>query len=216
MLIDLHCHTTRSMDSFLTPEEAVQGARACGLDALCFTEHDKEWGDEEARRFGRDHEFIVLRGVEVSTEIGHVLAFGLRRFDLGMRNFADLADEASESNGALILAHPYRRFYGMRVPPEPSEDDLVLAMQRRGWPSLDAIEAWNAETRRAENLLAQAVAERLMLPTTGGSDAHRQSDVARCYTRIDGAVADERDLVAAIHERRVEGATSDAAAEAIG
>lgn len=205
MLIDLHCHTTRSMDSFLDPADAVQDARAAGLGALCFTEHDKEWGSEEIAQFRREHDFLVLRGVEVSTEIGHVLAFGLDRFDLELRSFARLAHEASSSGGALVLAHPYRRFYGMTVPVTPSEQDIALAVQRRGWDSLHAIEIWNAETRRIENLLAAAVAERLMLPTTGGSDSHRQGEVARCYTRVDGDVADESDLVDAIRERAVHG-----------
>jgi predicted metal-dependent phosphoesterase TrpH len=215
MLIDLHCHTTRSMDSFLDPADAVRAARAAGLGAVCFTEHDKEWDREEIADFRRAHDFLVLRGVEVSTEIGHVLAFGLSRFDLEMRSFAILAEECSEAGGALVLAHPYRRFYGMTVPTVPSEDDVALALHRRGWDDLQAIEIWNAETRRIENLLAAAVAERLMLATTGGSDAHRPDEVSRCYTVVDGDVASERDLVAAIREHRVRG-VSQAELQAVG
>lgn len=205
MIIDIHCHTSESLDSFLAPVDAIADARAIGLDAVCFTEHDRQWETFEIRSIAAEQRFTVVNGVEVSTELGHVLAFGLREFHLEYRKFERLANVAVEEGGALVLAHPFRRFYGMDLPKEPSETDIKLAMHRRGWDRIQAIEIWNAETRRMENVLAQAVAERLLLPTTGGSDAHHREEVGRCYTEVDGHVADEHDLVAAIREGRVRG-----------
>jgi len=205
VIIDIHCHTSESMDSFLAPVDAIADARAVGLDAICFTEHDRQWQLHEIRQIAAAERFPVINGVEVSTEIGHVLAFGLREFHLEYRKFERLADVAEAEGGALVLAHPFRRFYGMDVPKAPSETDIKLAMHRRGWDRIQAIEIWNAETRRMENILAQAVAAQLLLPTTGGSDAHRRDEVARCYTEIDGTVRDERELVEAIRSGRVRG-----------
>lgn len=208
MFIDMHCHTTRSMDGFLAPADAVREAQQIGLGAVCFTEHDRLWSEDEIARIRQEHAFAVLRGVEVFTEIGHVLAFGLDTFDVALRSFPRLADACADAGGALVLAHPYRRFYRMTTS-MPSEADVSRALRRKGWDSIDAIEIWNGETRYAENLLAAAVAERLLLPTTGGSDAHRVGELARTYTEVDGDIADEGDLVDAIRGRRIRGVASD-------
>ncbi len=207
LLIDLHCHTTVSMDGIVAPDIAARGAREAGLDALCFTEHDVQWIAEDARRVGRREGVLTLAGVEVTTEVGHVLAFGLDGFDVSMRSFEVLVDAAEESGAALVLAHPFRRFYGGRVPAAPLREDVELAIDRRGWDAVHAIETWNAETRHIENLLAAAVAERLMLPTTGGGDAHREAwQVGRRPTEIDGTVTSEKELAEAIRAGRVRAA----------
>lgn len=208
MLIDLHCHTNRSQDAFIEPGDAVREAREAGLGALCLTEHDIYWDQGEILELRREHDFPVLRGVEVFTELGHVLAFGLESFDLALRSFPRLADACADAGGALVLAHPYRRFYRMTTN-IPTDADVTLALRRKGWDSIHAIEIWNGETRYAENLLAAAAAERLMLPTTGGSDTHRTGEFARTYTDVDGDIADERDLVDAIRQGRIRGVASD-------
>ena len=183
----------------ITPEAAARGGREAGLDAVCFTDHDVKWSELDARAVGRREDILVLSGVEVTTEVGHILAFGLDRFDLGMRTFAVLVDEVERSGAALVFAHPFRRFYGGRVPVAPSPDDVELAARRRGWGSVHAAEVSNGETRPVENLLAAAVAERLMLPTTGGGDAHRDSShVGRRPSVISGLVDSERELAEAI------------------
>ena len=200
MLVELHCHTTLSMDGIVSPALAARGAREAGLDAVCFTDHDVWWSEFDARAVGQREDVLVLAGIEVTTEIGHVLAFGLDRFDLSMRTFEVLVDAAHSSGAALVLAHPFRRFYGGRLlPSAPSENDIELAARRRGWDSVHAVESSNGETRRVENLLAAAVAERLMLPTTGGGDAHRDlTQVGRRPTEIAGLVRSEKELAEAI------------------
>jgi hypothetical protein len=86
----------------------------------------------------------------------------------------------------------------------PSPDDVELAARRRGWDSVHAVEVWNGETRRIENLLAAAVAEHLMLPMTGGGDAHRDlSQVGRQPTAIAGLVHSEKELAEAIRSGNV-------------
>ncbi|MCL6646022.1 MAG: PHP domain-containing protein, partial [Dehalococcoidia bacterium] len=44
MLIDIHSHTwPRSHDSVLNPDDLIVRAKAAGLDAIVFTEHDTVW-----------------------------------------------------------------------------------------------------------------------------------------------------------------------------
>jgi len=48
MLIDLHTHTLPlSDDSELTPDELIEHAKSAGLDAICLTEHDAFWNDDD-------------------------------------------------------------------------------------------------------------------------------------------------------------------------
>lgn len=200
MLVDLHCHTTRSQDSRLSPALAVAAARAAGLDAVCLTEHDDLWAADETRELGTAAGFPVFTGVEVSTEIGHVLAFGLSEFDLGLRSFRALVTRARESGAALVLAHPYRRHFRFEVPTVLTGPDIDAALGRRGLADVAAVETGNGATRPVENRLAAEVAARQGLPTTAGSDAHAPERVGLWATDIDGDIRDSRDLANAIAE----------------
>ena len=78
VLIDLHSHTRPiSWDSFLTPDELVERGRDAGLDGIVFCEHDFCWDPEEVRALARRHSFLVLAGVEINTEDGHILVYGV-------------------------------------------------------------------------------------------------------------------------------------------
>jgi len=72
MLIDLHAHTwPRSHDSVLDPNDLIIQAKKAGLDAICFTEHDTLWDEKAVKEIGERHNFLVLAGVEISTDDGH-------------------------------------------------------------------------------------------------------------------------------------------------
>ena len=77
MLIDLHTHTSPlSWDSFLEPDELVERSKQSGLDAIVLSEHDASWDAEEVKALSKRHNFIVLAGMEINTEEGHILVYG--------------------------------------------------------------------------------------------------------------------------------------------
>jgi predicted metal-dependent phosphoesterase TrpH len=205
MLIDMHCHTVRSMDSRLQPDEAIVVAKERGLDAICFTDHDVLWQKADLRGLAAEHDFLVLGGVEVSTEVGHVLAYGLDEFAPAMRKFEALVEACRQVSGALVFAHPYRRFFRFDLPAVVEPDHVSEAMAKRGLANVDAIEALNGATRDVENRLAAAVAARCGLPTTAGSDAHSTAELGRWFTRFEDHITTESDVVAAIRRGRVRG-----------
>jgi len=85
MIIDLHTHTRpMSDDSYLEPAELIQRAKRNGLDAICLTEHDWFWNKDALSKLSREHDFLVLPGVEMNTEEGHMLVFGLEEYSFGM------------------------------------------------------------------------------------------------------------------------------------
>ncbi len=197
MLIDLHTHTQPlSHDSDLTPDQLVEAAKAAALDAVCLTEHDFMWDPEEVRQLARRHDLTVIPAIEVNTDDGHFLAFGLDRYVYGMHRTAELARLVDEAGGALVAAHPYRRQLPFELRDEGDwTDPLERAAANPAYRYVCAIETLNGRGSERENAFSQALCHRLGLPAVAASDAHQRSDVGRCATEFQRDVADVADLV---------------------
>src|SRR3712207_5836320 len=105
MLIDLHSHTwPRSHDSVLNPDDLVERAKRAGLDAIIFTEHDTLWDAPSVREIAERHSFLVLAGVEISTDDGHMLVFGIDKYVFGMHRAEHLAKYVETSGGVMVAA----------------------------------------------------------------------------------------------------------------
>ncbi|MCS7003323.1 MAG: PHP domain-containing protein, partial [Dehalococcoidia bacterium] len=112
MIIDLHVHTVRgSSDSALRLTELIDQCRAIGLPAVCVTEHDHLWHDPRFVDQARDAGLLVTHGIEVSTEYGHILAYGLPAYLSGIHRLATLRREADRHGAVLFAAHPFRRAF---------------------------------------------------------------------------------------------------------
>ena len=85
MLIDLHTHSyPNSDDSFMDVNELIDGSKSLGLDGICLTDHDTFWSGDEIRELSNKHNFLIFPGCEINTESGHVLVFGLKKYEFGM------------------------------------------------------------------------------------------------------------------------------------
>ncbi len=77
MVFDLHIHTNPgSGDSFILYNDLVPWARNAGLDGICVTEHGWE-KTGVAERLSQEYDFVILEGIEVSTDLGDILVYGL-------------------------------------------------------------------------------------------------------------------------------------------
>jgi hypothetical protein len=207
VLIDLHCHTSpRSSCSRATLQGLVANARARGVDALCITEHDLRWSEDELAAASADVGFPLLYGVEVSTDVGHVLAYGeLRRPLWRGYKLAELAAEAEETGAALVLAHPVRYLAGERAvragrtPPPP---EAVAALPQ--WSLVHAVEAMSTQTTPDEHALVAAALVVAPRPATAGSDAHDDEKAGAFATRLERSVRNGAELAAEIRAGRVE------------
>jgi predicted metal-dependent phosphoesterase TrpH len=184
VLIDLHCHTSaRSGCSSLSPEELVGLAKERGLNAVCFTEHDRSWSDLELAALGSRMDFCLFRGMEVTTELGHALVFGLDRFEPDMYFSARLRDRVVAAGGFMVLAHPAR-----------SGQPTIGLMECK--TLFDAVEGLNGSDGPAQNAAAASLGAGMALPPIAGSDCHSPREVASAATKLRRPVSTERELVA--------------------
>ncbi len=191
VLIDLHCHTLPlSQCSSLRPEELADLARERGLDAVCLTEHDATWNAAGLAALNHRTGFLFLPGIELTTDCGHVLAYGLRN---GSATFASAAAaaKAAEADGALLfLAHPAR-------------DGLFRITEDTG-ALFASVEIQNGSDTALQNLSAGGLANGFRLPGIGGSDAHTPAEVGRAATHFDANVTDIESLLTALRSGRYE------------
>lgn len=206
MLIDLHTHTRPiSWDSSLTADELIELAKSKGLDGVCLTEHDYFWDPEEAEALARKHNFVVIPGIEMNTEHGHILVFGLHKFEYGLHHVERLAEVVAEAGGVMIAAHPYRRY----MPWYYLEDDdldnaLKRASQNPAFRLCAALERIHGRGSPQQNDFSARLCDRLDVPGTGGSDSHLPAQVGRCATRFERPVRNLEELVAELQAGRFE------------
>lgn len=168
MKFDLHIHTRWSGDSALEFEAIKCQASSRGLSGVAITDHETFEG---AAGIVSGERFLVIKGMEICTEFGDIVALFISRA-IASRDFMGVRREISEQNGICVLPHPYRTH----------KETERLARE------VDVIEVFNAQCSDEENAKARVLAERLGKPMIAGSDAHTIGYVGCCYTEVDEPV----------------------------
>jgi predicted metal-dependent phosphoesterase TrpH len=204
MLIDLHVHTAVSSPcSQIDPRQLIEVASRIGLDAICVTEHEEMEGAEVARRLGEETGFTVLRGVEVYTDLGDMLVFGLYRPRYPVQTpFDELLCEVRQAGGAIIPCHPCRGSLGFHHTLGDERAEFLLA-------NVDAIETRNGGSSPESNDAAETYAEEYGIPGVGGSDAHFLMQLGRCLTVFEREIRDEVELIQEIRAGRCRAAYAE-------
>ncbi len=207
--IDLHLHTNRgSSDSNLALKDLVDRASAIGIGAVCITEHDNMWDLREMAELRDKSGVMFLRGMEVTTDMGHIGAFGLERYIGGIYKLAELRRIVDLEGGILIANHPFRykldaRFSFINPDSEPIDPSYPdRAAKLKIFEMVDAIEVLNGACSEDENVFALQVARHLGLAEVAGSDSHSAGSVGCVTTLLDAPVKDERALIDAIRAKR--------------
>jgi hypothetical protein len=205
MLIDLHTHTApKSDDSFLKPDELIAHAKRVGLDAICLTEHDWFWDEEEIAELCQRHNFLVLPGVELTTEEAHLLVFGLKKYVFGMHRASFVKRLVDEAGGATIVAHPYRRHFPIGAEPEDERyyPALTRACENPVFEVADAIEVLNGRGSKKENAFSHQISKELNLRGVASSDAHEISDIGSSATFFERRIGNLQELIAELKAGR--------------
>jgi|SRR5581483_11339396 predicted metal-dependent phosphoesterase TrpH len=197
MLIDLHTHTRPlSWDSYLTADELIERSRQAGLDGICLSEHDYFWEPDKVRELAKKHNFLVLPAIEINTEDGHMLCYGLEKYVYGMHRSLELAQYIKESDGVMVGAHPYRRQMPWVVREEKDyEEALERASRNAAYAHCVALERINGRGSVKENTFSARLCDYMAMPGTAGSDAHAVSDIGKCATEFQRRIESIEDLI---------------------
>ncbi len=137
--------------------EIVRQAKAVGLTGVAICDHNRTL----PRPLPEFSDFLLIPGVEVSTEYGHLLGLFVTK-PVPAGEFLPAVDAIHAQGGLAVLAHPFERST------DESRYDDIAAL-------LDGVEVWNARAERKNrraNAMADELAQRFRLLRFAGSDAH--------------------------------------------
>ncbi|WMJ76024.1 MULTISPECIES: PHP domain-containing protein [unclassified Sedimentibacter] len=173
MLVDLHVHEcTFSKDSKNSLEEIVESAKRKGLDGVCITDHDSMGLKETAEKYSKEVNFPIFVGVEVLTNQGDILAFGIDRIPDKKLDAQQFIDYVKELNGVCFSAHPFRNN-------NRGLEENLLSVN-----GLDGIEVLNGNTDLQANKKALEYCKILGLQAIGASDSHSEKTLGKYATKL--------------------------------
>ena len=136
--------------------------------------------------------------MEVSTDLGHILVYGLPRVCVRILYAATLRNVVDHVDGVMFAAHPYRRAFvntnGRWDAPQPTLT-VQKAADRAIVQLVDGLEVYNGATGDRENAMAVAVREYVGVRGIAGSDAHSEHRLGCCATEFERQVRTERELI---------------------
>ena len=187
--IDLHLHTNYSLDAKTTLEEAVRYAKKNQLDGIAVTDHDTVEG---ARRIAKEQDLLIIPGIEVSSQHGHILGLNITEPIQPKLGVAETAERIQLLGGLAVIAHPAVIIKGLGARIDTSS-------------RIDAIEVINAAAIPFYLSIysSRRLALRLRLPQTAGSDSHYPNEIGSAYTIVD-ADPNPDDVMEAIRKGRTE------------
>lgn len=170
--IDLHIHTCYSHDALTTPKEIIYFAKARGLDGVAITDHDTLKG--YFKLANEKHDFLVIPGVEVTTQQGHIIALNVTQLIPHGLSVQETIERIHNAGGIAIASHISGLKKGA-IKASFSNFDAIEVINSSAFP-LTFSKWWNAKVAKAYNL-----------PWTAGSDAHSALLLGSAYTVVNEA-----------------------------
>lgn len=190
MKLDMHIHSTHSPDGLVTPRDIMKFAKKNGLDGLCIADHNTLKGALEAKAMAKEFDLVVVRGMEVSSKDGHVLAYGIGSEFKRRRCALNTVRDIRKMGGLAAIAHPFRWWSG-----------VGKKLTIKSTP--DALETFNARSTEVHNKKASRLRERMKVRQVAGSDAHFLENVGRAYIISNNHLGSEEEVLEAIRKGKV-------------
>ncbi|MFB6108159.1 MAG: CehA/McbA family metallohydrolase [Haloplanus sp.] len=169
--LDPHVHSEASYDGHDSVELLLEHAAEIGLDGIVVTDHDVVHESLRAAELAPEYGLVGIPGVEVSTEVGHLLAIGVEEMPPRRAPLDETVAWVRDHGGVAVVPHPFQR--------------SRHGIPRRHLVDCDAIEVFNAwlftgfRNRRARRFAADHG-----YPGLAASDAHSVPFVGRAYTEL--------------------------------
>ena len=176
----MHIHLSgRSQCSILSIDQLFNGI-SHKIDGICITDH---WILKPIK-FLTFYELKTFFGVEITSDLGDILAYGIKTVPPKGLKTKETIDYIHKQGGVAVCAHPFSNRH-------IAFGDKVFDF------NFDAIEI-NGSIGKKYNNLAKRAATIMDLPTTGGSDAHSNSQLNTYCTKFFNPVFSADDIVKAI------------------
>jgi predicted metal-dependent phosphoesterase TrpH len=169
--IDPHVHSEGSYDGHDPVELLLEQAAEIGLDGIVVTDHDVIDESLRAAELAPDYGLVGIPGIEVSTDVGHLLAIGVTEMPPRRAPLAETVEWVRDHGGVAVIPHPFQR--------------SRHGIPRRHLVDCDAIEVFNSwlftgfRNRRARRFAADNG-----YPALAASDAHSVPHVGRAFTEL--------------------------------
>ena len=197
MIFDLHIHTKYgSADSIIDYDDLIRSARQKGLDGICITEHGFQ-KTGIAAKLSRENGFIILEGIEFSTNFGDILIYGINSIPRKLIFRADeLREFVAQEGGVMFVAHPFRmdvtRTIGRGLTPKVTLKDVL---RRPILKLVDGLEVANGSSIPEDVAFCREVCKRSGIKGIGGSDAHTPKQIGSCVTVFENGIHCESELI---------------------
>lgn len=103
LTLDLHVHTTRSPDAVNPIGSILKRMDRMGLDGVALTDHDR-FDPKRIRRLNEQHERTFIPAQEVTTDVGHVLAYFIESAVAPGRDVVEVIEQIHDQGGMAVLA----------------------------------------------------------------------------------------------------------------
>lgn len=173
--LDLHVHSEKSFDCVQSLDDIVKACKERGIDGACICDHDESKTDFEIR-----DGILLIPGVELSTEYGHILGLFLNSPVNPERDFEKAVTSIHKAGGLAFFAHPFEK----RKKKKSETDKMLSDVISR----IDGIETQNSRCElfvKNGNDCAKEIARKLGAVQVGGSDGHTKDEIGNSITEIE-------------------------------
>lgn len=182
-IIDMHLHLEGRSSCSILPAVELYGNLSPQLNGICITDH---WVLKEYKKLSLSH-FKVFFGVEVRSNEGDILAYGLNMVPSRDLTTKQMIHFIHQNDGVAVAAHPF------------SNRHLAFHDSVYNY-NFDAIEVNGAIDKRSNDLAKQA-ASSMDLPMIGGSDAHSINQLNTFATLFETKITSISDITKAIKSK---------------
>lgn len=173
LLVELHCHTSASVDSLVPVAKYLSRCKALGIDKIAITDHNEINAAQSAKAMAPD---MVIVGEEIQTTKGELIAYFVSEWVPPELDPMETILRLREQGAVISIPHPFDPFRGRDWQPGDLEE---LA------PYVDAVETFNSRCYgNKANLDAADFARRYGLLETVGSDAHTIRELGRARLQM--------------------------------